>query len=118
MNRYSLGGGSMPWSMHGEHRYFYQSVRINGRPTKRYVGRGVEGEDAAAAIDQRRQDRILDKERLAAEKQAYELALKPLHELEQMSNLLMRAIVQGNDRCYYSGEWRRQNGNHKRKQQD
>jgi hypothetical protein len=54
----------MAWDKHGERKYFYQSVRRNGKVHKTYFGAGQVGEMAAGAHALRRAERKAAQEAL------------------------------------------------------
>src|SRR5581483_6659168 len=50
-------GGTVAWETRNGRRYYYQSVRIDGRATKRYLGTDQAAKAAAADVAQRQADR-------------------------------------------------------------
>ena len=102
----------MPWHMVGTGRYYYRSERVNGKPVRRYVGKGQIGEVAAATADLRRLEREIKARELKTEKDRLRQAEAPLNELCEITDLLTRAalIVAGYHQ-HDRGEWRRRHGN-------
>ncbi len=53
----------MPWRLQGNKRYYYRSIRVDGKPRNIYVGCGVAGAAGAAADQLHRIEREQVKEK-------------------------------------------------------
>jgi hypothetical protein len=98
----------MPWLQRGRNRAFYQSLRINGQVVHRYLGSGPEAEQAAVAIEERRQRRAAARAALATERQRHAEALTSFEQFWRLVDVLMHASL--NERGYFQhnrGQWRR-----------
>jgi hypothetical protein len=98
----------MAWTERGTGRYFYRSERVKGCVRRIYLGSGPDAEQAAAQIEQRRQQRAAASATLATERQRHAEALLPLEQFSWLTDLLMHAtlISEGFHR-HSRGEWRR-----------
>ena len=100
----------MPWAARGKDgtKYFYSSRRVNGRPAKVYCGAGLAAEEAAAAVERRRDERLEQARRLAAEQANYATAVGPLEDLCQLTDLVTKAnLLLAGFRQHDRGTWRR-----------
>jgi len=98
----------MPWITRGEKRYYYESVRVGGRPVRRYVGHGAEAERAAAAAQQRRAEQAAQADARRAAQARYAAAVAPLDEMCRLTDLLLRATLAGQGyHQHHRGLWRR-----------
>ena len=63
----------MPWEQRGGRgRYYTRKRTVNGRTVREYVGTGMKGEEAAAADQARRIERLQEQAALRAELEQYE----------------------------------------------
>src|SRR5262245_37811952 len=98
----------MPWANRGDRRYYYRSSRVNGRPTKVYVGTGEAAAEAAAEVERRKAERAERQRARAAEADAYGQSTAPLDELCRFTDVLLRvSLVLAGFRRHDRGEWRR-----------
>ena len=98
----------MPWQQRGDKRYYYQAFRINGRASRRYVGRGARGEAAAAEIERRRSENEERKKARQADDAARAAALAPVVVLCDLTDLLVHAALLTNGfRQHNRGTWRK-----------
>jgi hypothetical protein len=98
----------MPWSKRGGKAYYYESVRRGGKAVKVYLGAGDQAESAAQEVAKRRAER--EAERAAGEEaeERHQRALKPLLDLCEVTDLLMRAVLEGEGfRRHARGAWRK-----------
>jgi len=94
----------MPWLQQGNKRYYYRSVRVNGRPRSVYVGTGKVGEIAAAA-DQLRRTR---REHLKDEQQQILANAASAAELNgQLEALTRAALIAAGFHQHARCQWRR-----------
>ena len=99
---------TMAWITRGTRRYYYRSVRVNGRPTRQYVGNGPPAEAAAAEVARRKTvlQEFADQRR--SDHELYVAALAPLLEFEQLTDLLTKAALISNGYHQHArGAWRR-----------
>jgi hypothetical protein len=98
----------MPWLQRGQNRAFYQSLRIDGRVVHRYLGSGPAAEQAAAAIEARRQQRAAARAALATERQRHAKALVPLEQLSWLTDaLLIATLTSAGFHRHCRGQWRK-----------
>src|SRR5262245_55043484 len=99
----------MPWTNRGGgRRYYYRSSRVNGRPTKVYVGYGNQAEAEAAEVETRKAERADRQRTLSAECKAHDEAVAPMDELCRLTDLLMKThLVLAGYHQHDRGEWRR-----------
>src|SRR5262249_37595019 len=98
----------MAWHQQGTRTYYYRSVRIGGRPVRRYVGAGPAAELAAAVDELRRLERTIEARECRDEEARLREAEVPLLELCGGAELLNPGAPEsgglpGHDR----GEWRK-----------
>lgn len=102
---------SMGWEGRCGKRYYYRCVRVDGRPVKRYVGRGRAAEMAARQDDQARATRLEQGEAARVEQLRHAGADRALRDLRIVLQTLMQATLVG--RGFYRhhrGEWRHRRG--------
>jgi hypothetical protein len=100
----------MPWVTHHKKVYYYQPVRVDGRPRNIYLGCGAEAEAAAQEIEQRRLARLQDQAAVRAEAQEHLAVLAALDEFSALADLLAEATLAGAG-CYkHHRQWRRRRG--------
>src|SRR5947209_19399258 len=85
----------MGWEQRNGREFYYQSVRIDGRATKRYLGAGQAAKTAADDVAQRRADRQAAAERVRAEQDRAVTVDQPLADLCQLTDLLLTAALTG-----------------------
>jgi len=91
-------------------RYFYRSVRVDGRPRKVYLGNGPAAR-AQARLDQaRRRERHDAREALRAEQARLAAAEVALDGFRLLTGLLLRATLLLGGLHEHRGEWRRRRG--------
>jgi hypothetical protein len=93
----------MGWEHKGRQRYFYESVRVDGKPRRAYFGHGAEAEERAriaAENTQRRQAERATRCRVAQ-------AEVVLDDAARMVALLTRAVLVANGLHEHHGDWRR-----------
>ena len=94
----------MPWTG----RYYYRSVRVNGKPRRQYVGSGLIGQLAAQmdAVERYRKDAgkaQADQARAVAEATDEDLVA-----VERLADVLARAaLVAAGCHQHHRGQWRR-----------
>jgi hypothetical protein len=94
-----------------ESGYYYRSVRTpDGGVKKLYLGRGAAAEQAAAAVERRRQEWLAAREAARAERAATAEADRLAAALREWAGLLAAAwlVLTGHHR--HHGEWRLKNG--------
>jgi hypothetical protein len=97
----------MAWHQQGTRTYYYRSVRIGGRPVRRYVGAGPAAELAAAVDELRRLERAIEARERQAEEARLRQAEAPLLALCEGVELLTRAaLMAAGFRRHDRGEWR------------
>lgn len=103
----------MGWEPKGNRgdRYYYRSLRINGRPTKRYIGRGRVAEMAARLVEQAQAARLAQREAIRAEQLQLAVADRALRELQRTLKTLVEAtLIALGYYCHHRGEWRSRSG--------
>jgi len=101
----------MAWHVIGTRRYFYHSERVNGKPVRRYIGKGKAGEVAAEIADLRRLEREIKARELMAEENRLKQAEAHLTELCEMTDMLVRAaLIAAGYHQHDRGDWRRRHG--------
>ena len=83
----------MSWETRSDRRYFYLSVKRNGRVSKRYYGRGIAGAIAAKLIASRKAERINRREAYTKIRDGAETAEQGTAALEQQCKLLTGASL-------------------------
>ena len=98
----------MLWARRGNKRYFSRSVRVNGRPTRQYLGSGPEAQAVAASIALARQIRSLERDRARADDKAAAEATEPLDRLCELTDILVRAaLLDAGFHQHDRGDWRK-----------
>jgi hypothetical protein len=87
--------------------YFYVSKRVNGRPTKTYIGRGDDADAQAREIEQRRQARTREREARQQSEAEVILAAQKTSELRALTTALVHAVLDGAGYHIHRGEIRR-----------
>jgi hypothetical protein len=102
------------WQSRGGRTYFYQSIRHDGRVTKRYLGAGPAAEFAARLLADARLAREADAVALRDRAQAFAPIDQALDELDAPCRLLTEAALgaAGYARRHY--EWKRIHGRDER----
>ena len=101
----------MGWDKGG--RYYTRSRRENGRVVREHVGGGMIGQLAAEldTIDRSKREANLAAAR--AEQEEIAALDAPLHELNELADLLVRvAFVATGHHQHHRGEWRKRRGQH------
>lgn len=94
----------MPWSG----PYYYRTVRVNGKPRRRYVGSGVIGQLAAQTDALKRDQRKFEEDRAAGARMEAERLDQDLRAVEHLADALARAtLVAAGCHQHHRGEWRR-----------
>jgi hypothetical protein len=83
----------MAWETRGGKKYFYRSIRQDGRVKKIYYGRGPVGTFAANAEALRRAERAANEEAMRAERNRLDIALALTQELNRRCELLAAAAL-------------------------
>ena len=98
----------MPWQQQGNKRYYYRSMRVHGRPVRRFVGSGPVAELAAAADDLCRLERAIHARERHAEQERLAAAAAPLLGLcEVTDDLACAALLAAGFHRHDRGAWRR-----------
>jgi hypothetical protein len=96
-------------------RYYTRSKKVNGRVVREYVGIGEVAELAAQIDAINREKRETERDALRAERAALETLDAPMNELNDLADLLARAVLlAAGYQQHKRGEWRRRRGNRKR----
>ena len=94
----------MPWSG----PYYYRSVRVNGKPRRRYVGSGAIGQLAAQMDALKRAQRTVEGDRAAGARAAHEAMDDDLRAVGRLADALARAaLIAAGCHRHHRGEWRR-----------
>jgi hypothetical protein len=97
----------MPWVTRGTRRYFYRSVRRNGRVERHYLGGGEDGRLAALLVEQRRRQRQDARRARQAEREKWDRATLELLRLIQTTDTLARDALTAAGFHEHRGQWRR-----------
>jgi hypothetical protein len=97
----------MAWEKRGSRWFYYSVRRVDGKPTRRYLGRGPEAETTAAEVARRRQEQAALSQQLAADQARYNQAVTPLLDLHAWTDLLVTAHFLDLGFRKHGGEWRR-----------
>jgi hypothetical protein len=91
--------------------YHYRSRRVGKKVTRKYVASGDDARLAASVDAHRRLRKLMQKEALQAECEAWNAACAPLDALIAITDLLVKAtlLCEGFHR-HHQGEWRRRRG--------
>ena len=108
-------GGAMGWDRKQRgpaSGYFYKSVRMADKPypIKVYMGRKSAGQLAAAAVEERRQDRQKAKVAIQAERDATAEADRLAEELREWASVLSKVWLVLAGCHYHKGSWRMRRG--------
>ena len=95
------------WAKRNGKDVFYQSRRINGKPTKVYVGTGIEAEKLAAEIERRKQSRVEAAKVCALRGAQIGVAEGPLDDLCAGLELLVSASLLATGYRRHDRAWRR-----------
>ena len=97
----------MAWvQRHGE-RFYYRSIRVDGVPQKKYIGKGDSAEAMAAQVVESRQRRLAERKALADELARTVHADEALADFQALVELLFQATLLCED-CYrHHRQWRR-----------
>jgi hypothetical protein len=88
--------------------YYYQSVRVDGRAVKRYVGNGPEAERLAAEVEQRRLKRLAEKQLLDRDRNLLAGPRASLVQLNRLVQLLAQAsLILAGFHNHHRGTWRK-----------
>ena len=87
--------------------YYYESVRVDGRVRKRYLGRGDAGHQAADALQRRRQARTEASTLLQAEHNGTHEADLLAHMLREWAATLLSVELIAAGYHKHRGEWRK-----------
>jgi hypothetical protein len=79
----------MAWETRSTGRYYYRSVKRDGRVVKEYLGVGEAAQAAAAEIEARRQRR----EAVQNDVQNQKVVEQPSLDLDQVTDILLRASL-------------------------
>jgi hypothetical protein len=98
----------MGWEVRGGGRlFYYQTIKLNGRPYKRYMGRGPAAAEQARRVAERRRQRQAGHQALLAEQAALAPADRALRDARTLVDLLLAAaLLIENCHCHH-GCWRR-----------
>jgi hypothetical protein len=97
----------MGWEQRRGGQVYYKSLRIDGRPTKVYMGKGEAAEGEALQVEQRRRECQEAREAWQSEQAEVTAAEQALQELRRLADLLVRAalLVQGYHE--HRSQWRK-----------
>jgi len=97
----------MAWLHFGSRKYYYRSVRVNGRAVRRYIGPRAIGEVAEAVDAYRRLERVIETREREAEQARLRQAEAPLLVLCESTGVLTRAaLVAAGYYQHDRGAWR------------
>jgi hypothetical protein len=97
----------MAWEVRGNAAYFYQSVRVEGRPRKVYLGRRPEAEAEARQLEEQRRQRLARRESTLAEAARRAPAEEALERFWQELQAVAGATLVASGYRRHKGEWRR-----------
>jgi hypothetical protein len=100
----------MAWETRGsnkDQRYYYRSVKVNGRVTRKYCGTGPSGEAAAREDEERREKCRQAREELVNVKQCEAEILQLMADLSHQCTLLARASLISAGFHSHRGNWRK-----------
>ena len=97
----------MGWEERRGGRVYYQSVRVDGRPTKVYLGKGEAAEAQAARVAQAQKEREAERDAWRKERDRLAVADDRLRDLQALTDLLTRAVFLDAGLHEHRGEWRR-----------
>jgi len=90
--------------------YYYRSVREGERVRKEYVGSGVLGEVAAALDELKRRQKEEEAAYWREERERLEQGAAFVRELEEATEVLLRAHLLASGCHKHNGQWRRKRG--------
>jgi hypothetical protein len=97
----------MAWEQRRGGPVYYRSLRVNGRPTKVYLGKGEAAEAQARQVEQRRLERQQASEAWQSEQAEVAVAQQRLSELRALADLLVRVTFLGAGFHEHRGQYRR-----------
>lgn len=98
----------MSWEKKGKNGpYCYRSFRTDGRVRRAYVGRGKEADELAYQIQERRQERQVQREVRQRELAEVAVAEQELRDLRTLASLLIRVVLERAGFCEHRGQWRK-----------
>jgi hypothetical protein len=97
----------MAWEARRGRHYYYESLRIEGRPRKRYIGAGPAAEEYARLDAQRRQEREAQRNALHVEQARVAPADRALRAFGALADLLARSLLLLGGYHEHRGCWRR-----------
>jgi len=105
----------MGWELRGGRLYYYRTTRgrVDGRPVKRYFGRGELAEATALACTRRDELRRAEREAIRTAYREQWLPEHALDELDQAVRRLCEAVLLTSGYYCHKREWRRR-GSRKR----
>jgi hypothetical protein len=97
----------MAWERRGKQRFYYRSIKVNGRVKKIYFGRGREAELAALAAERRYEERTRRAARLQQQRDCCRQMEEALGELNAELDLLTRGVAVAAGFSERDGQFRR-----------
>jgi len=97
----------MGWESRPGGRYYYRSVRVDGRPRKVYVGRGPDAETCARLTAERLRQRQAERAALDAEQMRVAPTDRALRDFGILADLLASATLLLAGCHEHHGCWRR-----------
>lgn len=97
----------MGWESRGGNRFFYRSLRRNGRVVRRYLGRGPHAELAARMLDDARFKRVEARNAVKADRLAFEPLERLMGELEEACRRLSEIALSASGYRRVNFAWRR-----------
>lgn len=105
----------MAWVTRGGRRYYYRTIKTDGRVRSIYVGGGQAGEAAAREQAERTAARQHEREELARLRATTAATTQAIDQLSTEIELLLRAaFITSGWRNHAAGEWRKYDGRHER----
>src|SRR4051812_20428617 len=97
----------MAWEQRQGQRFYYQNIRVNGLPQKKYIGKGDAAEVLARQVAEAEQRRAAERKALADERALLLTAEQALSDFQALVSLLSQAFLLCKD-CYrHHRQWRR-----------
>jgi hypothetical protein len=100
----------MAWEKRGGRSYYYRSRRAGERVRKEYIGAGEFAEALAHSDETIRRVRKLERDRNREEVERLQALAAPLEELNEATNVLVRAYLVARGFHQRKGQWRRERG--------
>jgi hypothetical protein len=97
----------MGWERRGGHAYFYRTVRVNGRLSREYYGRGPEAARAAAVQALRRAARQAAAEARRVEGERWAAVVEAARPLDDLAALLVSASLVAAGYHQHQRTWRK-----------